>query len=404
MAMQMQMVARGWLIYDMTGSALALAAVMASMGVPMTVFSLVGGAVTDRVSKRKLLGWTMVASAVITLGIAVLIHTGEVALWHLMLSGFFNGLVLAFQMPGRFSFVPQVVGEERLVNAVALNASSMNMTRVVAPAIAGGLIGVVGTAFVFDLMVVCYILGAFCVFVMRNPGAPIGRTHRTTVVADIKEGLRYVQRNTLVMALLSMAFISVLFGLPYQMLMPAFAGEALHVGAFGLGLLMATVGIGAVLGSLIIATVGNSRHMVRLLLGSAVLWGGMIGVFSQTTYVAIALVPLVVAGLASAVFMAINVSMIQFHSAPEMRGRVMSMFMWSFGFMPLGLIPMSIVADTVGVAEAFLGSGVLLIIATGVVFLLAPPLRREVSTPVPQVLTQETHEAIFELERGSEEK
>ena len=375
MAMQMQMVARGWLIYDLTDSPMALAWVMVSFALPMSVFTLVGGAITDRVPKRNLLGITMFGSALITLAIALLIHSGRITFTHLLIAGFFNGLVISFQMPGRFSFIPQVVGEERLVNAIALNTTGMNLTRVLAPAAAGVLIGVIGAAGVFDIMVVCYVFGALAVFMMHHRGEPVSQSHRS-VGFDIKDGLNYIfRRNTRVLALLILAFFPLLFGMSYIFLMPAFAVEALGMGAEGLGVLMAITGVGAIIGSLAVAYLSNFKHLGALLFGATFVWGISLALFSLSTSLAIAIVPLALVGLSSAIYMSINMSLTQLYASPEMRGRVMSVFMWSFSMMPLGLLPVSAFAEHIGTPTALLASAVLLVVSISLAFLLLPALR-----------------------------
>ena len=381
MAMQMQMIARGWLIFDLTSSPMALALVMLSMGIPMTTFSLVGGAVTDRVSKRALLGWTLVASATITVIIAVLIHTGLIQFWHLLISGFVNGIVLSFQMPGRFSFIAEVVGEDRLVNATALNTASTNITRILAPALAGVMIGFIGTAGVFDLAVASYLLGALSVFLMRNRGEPGRDTRRTTITGDMRVGLRYVASNRTIRWLLILAFATLALGMPYQLLMPAFSSDVLELGPRGFGVLMATVGVGAIAGSLIVASRTHTGHTSATLFGAVILWGVGITAFSLAPNLALALIALLIAGLASAVFMTINMSLMQLHSDPELRGRVMSIFMLTFGLMPIGAVPLSAAASEFGLRAAYLGAGVLLIGVTAALFALAPPLRSLTMSP-----------------------
>ena len=373
-AMQMQMIARGWLVYELTSSTMALAWVMVSMALPMSVSSLIGGAITDRVSKRNLLGATLIASAIITMWVAILIHLGLISFWHLLLAGFLNGIVLSFQMPGRFSFIPQIVGEERLVNANALLNAGMNLSRVLAPALAGVLIGVIGTAIVFDIMALCYVLGAGSVFMMHNRGDPISRSGQS-VAFDVKEGLKYVRGNTVVLALLVMAFLPLLFGFPYMMLMPAFAVDALGLGSSGLGVLFAISGLGAIVGALVVAYLGNFRHLGILFFVAAIAWGVTLALFSQSTSLVMAALPLGLLGLASAVYMSINLSMIQMYAVPEMRGRVMSIFMWTFSMMPLGLLPLSFAAEIAGTPIAFLGSAILLVVCATLLFLLIPPLR-----------------------------
>ena len=375
LAMNMQQVARGWLVYDMTGSAMALAWVMVSMALPMSVFSLIGGAITDRVPKRNLLGMTMVASLLVTSVVTLLIHAGLIEFWHLMVAGVTNGIVISFQMPARYSFVPQLVGEERLINAISLSNAGMNLSRVLAPALAGLLITVVGVAGVFDVMVALYFLGAVSVLFMHHRGEATQESHGG-LMSDIVDGVTYVRRNTLVLALLTMAFIPLLFGFPYMLLLPAFAVEALSLDANGLGLLMAITGIGAIVGSMVVAYLGNFNRMGLVFMGAAALWGVALMAFSQSPNLVIAVLPLALTGLANAVYMSLNLSLIQMHAEPHMRGRVMSIFMWTFSLMPLGLIPVSFVAEWVGTPTAFLGSGLLLILTTTAMFALVPSIRR----------------------------
>ena len=374
-AMQMQMVARGWLVYDLTKSPVALAWVMASMALPMSVFSLIGGAITDRVPKRNLLGGSLLGSAAITVGIAVLIHTGQIAFWHLLVAGVLNGAVMSIQMPGRFSFISQLVGDNRLVNANALLNTGMNLSRIVSPALAGVLIGAIGTAGVFDIMAGCYIFGALAILVIKHRGEPTGRSSHG-VPYDVREGLVYVRGNKVVVALLIMGLLPMLFGIPYIMLLPAFAVEALNLGADGLGVLMAITGVGAIFGSLLVAYLGNFRYLGLLFFVSATFWGITLAGLSQSTTLLIAVIPLALIGLSSAVFMSINISLVQMYTVPDMRGRVMSIFMWTFSMMPLGLLPLSFMAEMVGTSTAFLVSAVLLVVSTTALFIVVPALRQ----------------------------
>ncbi|MBI2856667.1 MAG: MFS transporter [Chloroflexi bacterium] len=398
-AMQMQMVARGWLVYDLTESPMALAWVMASMALPMSVFSLVGGAIMDRVPKRNLLGWSLLGSATITVAVAVLIHKEQIAFWHLLVAGVLNGAVISVQMPGRYSFISQLVGDSRLVNANALLNAGMNLSRIASPALAGVLIGVIGTAGVYDIMVVCYIFGALAVFVMRHRGEPVGRSIHS-VAYDVREGLVYVRGNKVVLALLVMSFVPMLFGLPYIMLLPAFAVEALDVGADGLGILMAITGVGAILGSLMVAYLGNFRYLGLLFFVSVVFWGITLAGLSQATGLLVAVMPLMMIGMASAVFMSINISLIQVYTASDMRGRVMGISMWTFSMMPVGLIPVSLVAEMAGTSTAYLGSAVMLMVTSMALFMVIPALRQlrpivdDWSAPAPALATLGSREAV----------
>ena len=184
-AMQMQQVAQGWLVYELTGDPLSLGGVSAGTGVAMLVCSLFGGVLADRVVKRDLLIVTQVLLGMIALTVGILVVTGVIQYWHMLVVSVFSGIVFAFNLPARQSLVPEVVGDRNLANAVALNASGMNLMRIAAPALAGGLLAALGASGVYFSMVGCYV---FVIAMMALvPRTQPSRTGRASVAADLRE-------------------------------------------------------------------------------------------------------------------------------------------------------------------------------------------------------------------------
>ena len=374
--MNMQMVARGWLIYkELNGTALDVGWTMVAMALPMAVLGLPGGAISDRVFKRDVVAMALGASAIFSLVISVLIHTGAIQFWQVLLSGFFNGMVFAFLGPARMSFIPQLVGDRHLVNAVALNQSGMNLTSIVAPVAAGFLIARFGTAVVFDLMVVLYLLGVVAVLLVKDRGKPVSATRRN-ILREIGDGLSYARRERVVLALVVFSFVPMVLGFSYQLLMPVFVVDALKAGSVSLGVFMTIIGAGALTGSFVVAAVSNFRWQQRLMVGCALGWGASIVVFSLAPNAVIAALPLVLTGLTGSVYMVLANSFMQVYALPEMRGRVTSILMTAHGLMPVGLLPISVLADSIGVRQAFVGSGLLVVLAVALIWALMPALRR----------------------------
>ena len=360
LVMQMQQVAQGWLVYDLTNSPLALGLLMLSFMGPTAVFSLFGGVLADKLPKTKLIMATQSFNVVIALILAVLVHTNQITFAHLLILGVFNGTLMALQMPSRRTLIPEIVGEERLMNAIALDTSGANLSRIVGPALAGVLIGILGTASVFYLMAGIAASSIFCISRISIRSPLIRAT--SGMNREIIEGIKYMSRNPALLGLLIMAFVPMSIGMmSFHNLMPAWSVEALDLGPEGLGLLLAMTGIGAVFGSLFVASLGNFRRRGLLLIGTSLLWAVLIVAFAQSTVLLLALVLLVGVGFFSSIYLSLNQSLTQIYASPEMRGRVMSISMLSFGVMPLAVLPISALAERIGTPDALAVSAVLLL-------------------------------------------
>ena len=370
--MQMQMVARGWLIYDMTTSAVALAWVTFSFMMPTLIFSLLGGVIADRLRKKRVMIFAQVMHFMAMLVIATITITGNVTFTYFIFFGLLNGTLMSLNSPARQAIVPGIVGESGLGNAVALNMASMNLSRILAPTMAGVLIALLaggdktsalGVGIVFYVIAVLDLLSVVLLLLLRYEGRDV-RVERRGMVSDMGDGLKYVMRTPLIMGLLVMGFVPMLFGMPLQFLLPVFNKEVLKMGPEGLGLLMTAMGAGALIGSLALAGAGNVGRKGLILLTSAMVWAVFMGLFSLSGNLSMALLLLAMVGLSSTAFMAMNMTLIQLAVPAMMMGRVMSLAMMTFGLMPLGVFPMSILAESYGIGTALLAGAMGLGIAT----------------------------------------
>jgi MFS family permease len=374
-AMQMQMVARGWLVYTMTGSPLALGLVSAGFGVPMILFSLYGGVIADRVRKRNLLLVTQAFMCLLSLVITILINTDLITLWHLVVASLFSGVIFSFMMPARSAFLVEMVEEEDLMNAVSLSSMAMNISRIASPAIAGVLLKVIdvpGTYWVITL--------SYCLTMLTTTKIPLGdlMTARPNVpmLEDVKEGLRYVIGNKIILAMLLLSFIPILVAMPYQMLMPVFARSVFHSGETGLGMLMSATGLGALVGSTIMASLGNFQHKGLLMLFTGIGFGLFLMVFGYSGSLIMASVWLVFVGGTSSMFMTATNTLLMTNTPQELMGRVMSLFMMTFGLMPIGTLPAGALAEAVGAPFTVFLGGAILFLFLAAVTITQPYLRK----------------------------
>ena len=373
--MQMQMLARGWLVVDkLEGSALDLGIVTSSNGVPLLLLSLFGGVISDRFPKRNLLVVTQSANGLIALLVALLIITDLVQIWHMIVAGVLSGTVFAFNMPGRQSLIPELVSREKLSNAVALNSAGMNLNRIIAPGIAGVLVAVIGLGGVYFLIVGCYAFAAFTMLMIR-PSGTSNPVRTTSILEDLKAGLKYARNDARISSLLLLALVPLLFAHPYQALLPVFAKSILGVESDGLGYLMGAIGIGAVTGTLVLASLHNFRSRGLLMVSLLIVFGLALVLFAQSGSLYLSMVALFIVGIGSMGYNALNHTLLLTTSSPEMRGRVTSIYMTSFGFMPLGVFPMTAAADAIGPPSALTVGGAGLIAVTLLMALCRPQIR-----------------------------
>ena len=364
MAMNMQMITRSWLVLRVTDdSPLALTLVTLTFALPMTVVAPLAGALADRFSRKKLIIFSQIGSGIFTLFLGTLDFIGIVNFWHIMIIVIFNGSLMAINMPSRQAIISDIVPDSKLMNAISLNFSSMNLTRVAGPALAGFLILVLDTSGVFFVIAVIYAFAAITIGMVHYAPDREIKTGKN-VGGDVLDGLRYVFRTPSLRGLFIMSFIPVIFGFSFMALVPAWAREALAIESDGLGILLMLMGIGATIGTLLLASIGNIPRRGMVMLGASLAWGISLAIFAQLTSFAIAVPFLIFIGLTSSMYMSLNMTMVQTKADPEMRGRTMSIAMMTFGMMPLSAVPFGTLAEKIGTGDSLTISGILLAVFT----------------------------------------
>ena len=382
-AMNMQIIARGWLVYELTSSALDLAWVTLSFMLPSVIFSLYGGVLADRLPKRRVIAWAQALNCVATLVMATIIFSGNVKFWDFIWFGFFNGTVLALSMPARQAFVPEIIPERLIFTAMALNTTGWNLSRIIGPAFAGLLIAwlaggdktsTYGVGIVYVVIASLYLFSALTVLKVDRPGKT-QRNRDGDSWSDMREGLRYVLEHPPVFALIVLSILPFLFGMPLNTLLPAFNQDVLQGHADDLGYLISAMGGGALIGSLLLATMGDLRNKGFWLIVSCLGWGLVTAAFGAFDAQGAALVLIAVIGLLSSWNMSLNRGMLQMQVEDHMRGRIMSIDMMSHGLMPLGVFPISLIAEYYGVGAALVTSGFALMAITLLVAIFLPSVR-----------------------------
>ena len=372
--MQMQMLARGYLVYDLTDSASILGIVNAGSAIPMLTLVLFGGVIADRVDRKRIIQAGQVGAMLIALGVGISITTNTVTWYHLLTASILQGVLFALMGPARQAIIPQMVGKDLLTNAMALNAAAMSMTTLIAPAIAGNAYALLGPDRVYYLITVLTIVSVVLTTFIPGGRAASGRGGGR-MVEQIRAGFSYIWASPLVRTLLFMGLATTLLAIPFRFLLPVFVVDIYERGPEAMGLLTAVMGGGSLIGSLYIASLGR-RNRGLILIGSSFASGIALALVSAVPYYVWAVGFMVILGLGDAGRRALNQSLIMEVSDDEYRGRVMSVFMMNFGLMPLAVLPVGFAVDAFG-GQVSIGvlAGLLIATTTGVL-VFAHRLRR----------------------------
>jgi MFS family permease len=391
-AMNMQIIARGWFVYDLTSSAMDLAWVTLSFMLPSVLFSLYGGVLADRLPKRSLIVFSQTLNAVATLVMAWIIFSGNVVFWDFIWFGFFNGTVLALSMPARQAFVPELIPQPLIFTAMALNTTGWNLSRIVGPALAGLLIAwlaggdkqsAFGVGVVYAVIASLYLASALTTLFVDRPGVST-QAQRNGTYQEMREGLAYVFAHPRIFALLLLSIIPFLFGMPLNTLLPAFNQDVLGGHADSLGILVSAMGGGAIIGSMTMAAMGDMRRKGFWLLISSLGWAIATACFGFSVNLAAALVAIALIGLISAWNMSLNRGLIQHAVDSHMRGRIMSIDMMFHGLMPLGVFPISWIAEGYGVGTALVVSGSAFAVLIGLAMVWSSAVRDMAQDKAPE--------------------
>ena len=368
---------RLFLVYELTGSAVWLGIVQGSLALPFLFLTFWGGVFADKFDRRRLLVTTEIMLVFLWAIVSTFIVTGLINEWWLAGAAILSGTVQSFSRPARMALVPNVVSRQNLPNAVALEAMAQSGGTLVGPAIGGVLAAIafidIGGAFwVTTFLQAITVLSLFTIrwdFQGEMPAA------RQSAGRTFVEGLRYMKGDVLILGLVMMGAAGSLFAGSYHSLLPVFAKRVWDVGEVGFSGMQAAGGVGGLIGAFLVANLDRYPKKGRLLVGGGLAFGGLLVGFAISPTFALALFVLAVIGFASMLFMTVNNTAIQLVIPDEVRGRVMSVMMMTFGLMPLGAVPASVAAESLGVRSVVAVGGILCVASMLAIYYVMPAFR-----------------------------
>ena len=364
-SMQMQMMAVGYLTYDLTRSAVLLGVVQSGFAPAMLVLSLYGGAIADRIDRKKIIVVSQLWEACVYLFIAVTIAIGMITWFHLFAMIVFDGIMFSFMGPARQAIIPQLVGKDQVTNALAISAAATSTMTLTAPAVGGLLYAWLGPEGVFFTTAVMAVIAAMLTRFI--PSVKPKATARKAILSDIKDGLIYMRQSRLVMVLLVMGAATALFAMPFKHFLPVLMVEIYDRGPESMGLLLSIMGLGSLIGALFIASLGKWRRGLILIMGTFITGIGL-SLIAALPFYYVAAGLMVLIGLGDSARRTLYHALLIEHTDDEYRGRVMSVWMLNFSLMPLGVLPAGFVADWAG-GQAAVAMFAVAVLATGVIVL-----------------------------------
>lgn len=358
---QMALVATGYLVYDLTGSASRLGLVTSAQALAMVLLSPIGGVVADRFERKRIIQMGQLVAGILGILVAVLITTDTVTWTHLLIMSAVFGVVFSFTMPARTSMIPLLVRRDQITNAMALNGAILSITFLVAPAIAGVMYAFIGPASVFyTIGALGFIAVLFTTFLPYRPGG--GNKAHHTVFEDLKEGLLYVGKHRLLRQILFWTQLSTLLSMSFRYIAPVLVVDVYRLEADALGLLISTMGLGSILGSLLIASGDNRKRGLILILAGIPTAAALIVVAAIPIYM-VAVIIMTLMGLGEVMRRALTQALMVEQSGEHYRGRVMSIYLMTFGFVPLAVYPAGIAIEYFGTLPIIgaMGIGTLLV-------------------------------------------
>lgn len=359
-----QNIALGWLVYRLTDSALLLGIVGFSGQIPSLFLTPLAGVFADRTGRRKILLTTQTVSMLIALSVSVLIFSGHIKVWHIILSAVLNGISVAFDTPFRHAFLVNMVPDKKdLQNAIALNSTLFNTARFAGPPLGGLLIAVSGEAVCFLINGLSYLAVIWSLSLMKVNENPV-KTEKASVLTDLLQGVQYSWKEAPIRILLLMVITTSLLGLPFQVFMPVFAREVLQGDSRTLGYLIGAIGAGALTGAVFLATRRTLGGIPLIILISALMFSAGLMAFSASPTQLLSVLLLVITGFGMVVEFASSNTLLQTLVDDRMRGRVVALYSMSFmGFTPLGSLLTGWLAEIAGVQFTVFVAGFCCLIA-----------------------------------------
>lgn len=358
-------VARGWLIYSLAGSALALSWVDATWGAATFLLSLMGGVVSDRIDRRRLLVLAQALCGVMPSAIAMLVLGEVIQVWHLALANFLMGAVFSFVIPARRALLTDLMPPEALMNAVALSSMAMALMRIFCSGVGGVVVDRLGPTAAYVLIALAVEATAWMYRKLPSPEREEAKV--TSIRSDLVDGGRYILDQPVLLGVLALELGRVMLYRPYIVLLPIFAGDVFDVGAMGLGLLQGASAVGRLVGSSVIASLGDTPYKTWLLLGAGGVSGVGLVLLGSAPSFWVALLSLVVATAGGGAYRIARNTLLQSVCDRQMRGRVVGFRRLVWGLRPLGTLPAGALADSVGAPLTVIleGAGVLALFTVG---------------------------------------
>lgn len=392
----MDNVAEAWLVYRLTGSSLLLGTVSFAGQIPVLLMAPVAGLVADRFNRRKVVIATQCSSMILAFVLAFLTLSKRVTVWQVMVLAALMGVVNAFDIPARQSFLVEMVGREDLMNAIALNSSMFNAARIIGPSIAGLLVAKWGEGWCFFSNAVSYIAVIAGLFMMRVPPRPISQ-HKASPFEHIAEGFRFVRSTVPIRSLLLLIGLVSLVAMPYAVLMPVFAARVLHGNARTLGILMGAAGVGALIGALLLAARRGVRGLGRVVAIACACFGASLILFSLSRSWVLSSLLLIPVGFSVMTQMGSTNTLIQAMVPDRLRGRTMAVYSMMFlGMAPFGALISGALAQRIGAPRTVALGGATAIIGAIAFWRYLPKIRVEARQLI-SAAALESQEAIEEM-------
>jgi MFS transporter, DHA1 family, staphyloferrin A biosynthesis exporter len=364
----MDQVALNWLVVATTGSPFHLALVNLCRGLPILLFVLIGGAMADRLPRRRLMMLTQSAAMALAVFLAVMVLWGGAPIWAILAVATGRGIFTAFNMPVRHSLISELVPKSDLPNAIALHSMTVNLTKILGPALAGLIIATLGTGVCFALNAASFVVVIGSLHAMRFPTEPI-RAPSLPLGKSIAEGMAYVRGERTILMLVLIALVPTFFGQPYLSILTLFAHDVFRIGPEGLGLLTAFAAGGSVAGALMLASLprvaASGWWMMAFLIG----FGAVLVAFAANPFLAVAPVLLLATGAFHIAYNAANNTILQMRVPNEVRGRVISILMLNRGLVQLGTAATAGAAGLIGARWAMAINGLIILVLGALVLL-----------------------------------
>ena len=374
-ALGMQFLILGWLVLELTNSPSQLGLVIAIYGAPNLALLMFGGIFADRVDRRWMLFYSQTIVAALIFGVATLTLYQLISIWHIYGIAFILGTIQGVNMPARMAIVPDLVGRDDILNATSLNMAVFNTGRIMGPSLAGWIIQHVGMGHALYFNALCYALGCVCLLMMSGVESR-SQNKDANMLRDFWAGIRYVASTPIAFTMVGLSFAFGFFGAAYVQVLPAFGKEVLRLNADGAGFLLTVAGIGSLAGNIYLASLGNTKNKNWLLLGMIILFGVSLFFFALSPIYIVSLVLLFFTGVGFTGFISMGTAILQISTPPELRGRMMSLWLIGAAVHYIGAWPLGTVGEYYGWPMS-LGGGALLML--GLVMWLGifrPTLRR----------------------------